>query len=55
MKVFVWQQHSELCIECGSKVEAVIELGAEPFCDSLTTYVCLPCLKKAVELLEEAR
>jgi hypothetical protein len=41
------------CHECDSMVYAVVEIGQEPDYDSATASVCLPCLRKAVALLEQ--
>jgi len=42
-----------MCGECGKSVDAVIQIGEEPDFESRTAYVCLACLRKAMELLME--
>ena len=40
------------CTECGSSVEAGVELGEELDYESATVHLCLPCLRAAVSMLE---
>ena len=40
------------CGECGKKHDAVVEIGEESDYESHTAYLCLSCLKTAVQLLE---
>jgi len=42
------------CSECGARVDVVVEIGEEPDYESLTAWVCLPCLRAAVALAEAA-
>lgn len=43
------------CDDCGAKVEAIIQLGEEPDCESATANVCDDCIRKACELAEHRR
>lgn len=38
------------CDECGTHVEEVVQLGAEPDYESATASICMKCLKQATEL-----
>lgn len=40
------------CNECKQSVLAAVEMGDEPDYDSATVRICLPCLRKAVDLAE---
>ena len=42
------------CDECDSQAAVIVRLGEEPDYESSTAYVCLPCLRKAVGMAEEA-
>lgn len=39
------------CDECGSHVEAVIEVGEEPDYESCTAHLCMPCVYKAYDMI----
>ena len=41
------------CDECRKDVRAVIEIGEELNYGTATAWVCGPCLKKAVEMIEK--
>lgn len=41
------------CNECCKHADPIIEIGEELDYDSSTAYLCLPCLKKVVELVDE--
>ena len=43
------------CDECGTATWDMVEIGEEPDCESATANVCLDCLKKAVELIEDKK
>lgn len=45
---------SSKCNECKQEVAAAVEVGDEPDYDSATATMCLPCLRKAVALLEQS-
>lgn len=40
------------CSECEKRVDVVVEIGEEPDYESMTAWVCLPCLRAAVALAE---
>lgn len=43
------------CCECGKQTWDIVEIGEEPDYGSATTEICLDCLKKAVNLIEESK
>ena len=43
------------CNECGKKTWDIVEIGEEPDYESATAEICLDCLKKAVNLIEESK
>lgn len=44
------------CWECNrSDMPVVVELGQEPDYESITTWICKDCLRKAIELIGESR
>lgn len=40
------------CDECNQRVDFAVELGEKPWHESATANICLPCLRKAVQLAE---
>lgn len=42
------------CDECREDIDVVVRLGEPPDYDSRTFYICLDCLRKALELGEAA-
>jgi len=42
------------CDECGARETTTAEVGEELDYESQTAQLCLPCLRKAVALLEQA-
>jgi hypothetical protein len=43
------------CHECGREdVDAVVQVGQQPDYESSTADICLPCLRKAVALIESS-
>jgi hypothetical protein len=43
------------CDECGKEAWDLVQLGEEPDYESSTASICVDCLKKAVELIENER
>jgi hypothetical protein len=43
----------KVCGECKSAVDAVVQIGEGPDCESRTAYVCRSCLLKALHLVGE--
>lgn len=43
------------CDQCGKFVDVVITVGESPGCESSTASLCVDCLKRAFELLEEKK
>jgi hypothetical protein len=43
------------CHDCGNMVKTFVELGEEPDYESYTANICLDCLKKAVNLVEDTK
>lgn len=43
------------CGECGKQTWDIVEIGEEPDYESATAYICIDCLKKAVNLIEELK
>jgi len=44
-------QGNNKCYECGG-IGPVIRLGEKPYWESITTYICIDCLKRAMETLK---
>ena len=44
-----------ICDECGKDAFTVIEIGQEPEYESFCAHICLECLKRAVELIENKK
>jgi hypothetical protein len=42
----------ECCSECGKRPKSIIRLGEPLHHESLTAYICLDCLKKAIKLMK---
>ena len=42
-----------LCDECGTEVESVVCIGGKPEVGRKSRYICKPCLKKALKIMEE--
>ena len=43
------------CDECGYKVDAAVMMGDPPGHDSRTVYLCVNCLRQALELIESEK
>ena len=43
------------CRECKKDYDSIVELGDLPYYESSTTWICLKCLKKAIELFDEPK
>ena len=43
------------CSECGKQTWDIVEIGEEPDYESATAEICLDCLKKAVNLIENQK
>jgi hypothetical protein len=42
-----------VCDECGTVTWDIVEIGEPPYYESATAEICIDCLKKAVQLIDE--